>query len=138
MLSEFIGRRTRAIPAMNCCLPATLYPLLVRPTDRNGSYLEEVDVVDRYGFAHEVPNLGVLSGSVMRISGAHNPTLTAQALPWRMAERLKNNWRTMRTEADPHHHKPFALRTTRPSTRIVLLWGQGSQWPAPQDVVTST
>jgi choline dehydrogenase-like flavoprotein len=38
------------------------------------------NVVDRWGFAHEVPNLGILGASVMGTSGAHNPTLTAQAL----------------------------------------------------------
>ena len=50
------------------------------------------NVVDRYGFAHEVPNLGVLGASVMGTSGARNPTLTAQALAWRTAEHLAQNW----------------------------------------------
>jgi choline dehydrogenase-like flavoprotein len=36
--------------------------------------------------------LGVLGGSVMGTSGAHNPTLTAQALAWRTAERLAAQW----------------------------------------------
>src|SRR5262249_4237319 len=53
------------------------------------------NVVDRYGFAHEVPNLGVLGASVMGSSGAHNPTLTAQALAWRTAEHLSKNWKTI-------------------------------------------
>ena len=48
----------------------------------------ETNVVDRWGFCHEVPNLGVLGASVMGTSGARNPTLTAQALAWRTAERL--------------------------------------------------
>jgi gluconate 2-dehydrogenase alpha chain len=52
----------------------------------------ETNVVDRWGFSHEVPNLGVLGGSVMGTSGAHNPTLTAQALAWRTAERLAAQW----------------------------------------------
>ena len=39
---------------------------------------KETNTVDRWGFAHEVPNLGVLGASVMGSSGAHNPTLTAQ------------------------------------------------------------
>ena len=47
---------------------------------------------DRDGFAHEVPNLGILGASVMGTSGAHNPTLTAQALAWRTAEHLSRNW----------------------------------------------
>ena len=51
------------------------------------------NVVDRFGFAHEVPNLGILGASVMGTSGAHNPTLTAQALAWRTAEHLTGNWK---------------------------------------------
>jgi gluconate 2-dehydrogenase alpha chain len=52
----------------------------------------ETNVVDRWGFSHEVPNLGILGGSVMGTSGAHNPTLTAQALAWRTAEHLTKNF----------------------------------------------
>jgi choline dehydrogenase-like flavoprotein len=39
-----------------------------------------------------VPNLGVIGASVMGTSGAHNPTLTAQALAWRTANHLTKNW----------------------------------------------
>jgi choline dehydrogenase-like flavoprotein len=42
----------------------------------------------RWGFSHEAPNLGVLGASVMGTSGAHNPTLTVQALAWRTADHL--------------------------------------------------
>ena len=52
----------------------------------------ETNVVNRWGFSHEVPNLGVLGSSLMGTSGAHNPTLTAQALAWRTAEHLVKNW----------------------------------------------
>ena len=55
----------------------------------------ETNVVDRWGFSHEVPNLGVLGASVMGTSGAHNPTLTAQALAWRSAEHLVRNFNTI-------------------------------------------
>jgi ABC transporter substrate binding protein/GMC oxidoreductase len=55
----------------------------------------ETNVVNRFGFSHEVPNLGVLGASVMGTSGAHNPTLTAQALAWRTAEHLSKNWKTI-------------------------------------------
>jgi gluconate 2-dehydrogenase alpha chain len=55
----------------------------------------ETNVVDRWGFAHEVPNLGVLGASVMGTSGARNPTLTAQALAWRTAEHLVASWSTI-------------------------------------------
>ena len=52
----------------------------------------ETNVVDRWGLSHEVPNLGILGASVMGTSGARNPTLTVQALAWRTAEHLVNNW----------------------------------------------
>jgi gluconate 2-dehydrogenase alpha chain len=52
----------------------------------------ETNVVNRWGFSHEVPNLGILGASVMGTSGAHNPTLTAQALAWRAADHLSANW----------------------------------------------
>ena len=55
----------------------------------------DTNVVDRYGFSHEVPNLGVLGASVMGTSGAHNPTLTVQALAWRTAEHLTKNWKSL-------------------------------------------
>jgi len=50
-------------------------------------------VTDRWGFAHEAPNLGILGASLMGTSGARNPTLTVQALAWRTAVHLKKNWR---------------------------------------------
>jgi gluconate 2-dehydrogenase alpha chain len=50
-------------------------------------------VVDTYGFAHEVPNLGILGASVFPTSGGVNPTLTVQALAWRTAEYLAGQFR---------------------------------------------
>lgn len=55
----------------------------------------ETNVVDRWGFCHEVPNLGIIGASVMGTSGARNPTLTSQALSWRTADYLANNWRSV-------------------------------------------
>jgi gluconate 2-dehydrogenase alpha chain len=55
----------------------------------------DTNVVNRWGFSHEAPNLGVLGASVMGTSGAHNPTLTAQALAWRTADYLAKNWKTV-------------------------------------------
>ena len=52
----------------------------------------DTNVVNRWGFSHEIPNLGILGASVMGTSGAHNPTLTAQALAWRTAGHLTQNW----------------------------------------------
>jgi gluconate 2-dehydrogenase alpha chain len=53
----------------------------------------ETSVVDRWGFSHEAPNLGILGASVMGTTGARNPTLTVQALAWRTADRLTKNWK---------------------------------------------
>jgi gluconate 2-dehydrogenase alpha chain len=55
----------------------------------------DTNVVNRWGLSHESPNLGVLGASVMGTSGAHNPTLTAQALAWRTAEYLVKNWKAI-------------------------------------------
>ncbi len=56
---------------------------------------KETNVVNRWGFAHEAPNLGIIGASVMGTSGSHNPTLTAQALAWRTAEYLTKNWKSV-------------------------------------------
>jgi gluconate 2-dehydrogenase alpha chain len=55
----------------------------------------ETNVVDRWGFSHEAPNLAILGGSVMGTSGARNPTLTLQALAWRSADHLAKNWKAI-------------------------------------------
>jgi len=55
------------------------------------------NVVNRWGMSHEVPNLGILGGSVMGTSGAHNPTHTIQALAWRTADHIVKNWKNVRS-----------------------------------------
>jgi gluconate 2-dehydrogenase alpha chain len=55
----------------------------------------ETNVANRWGFAHETPNLGILGASLMGTSGARNPTLTVQALAWRTAEHLIANWKSI-------------------------------------------
>ena len=52
----------------------------------------KTNVVDRWGFCHEAPNLGIVGASVMGTSGSRNPTLTAQALAWRTAQHLADTW----------------------------------------------
>lgn len=52
----------------------------------------ETSVVDRFGFSHEVPNLGVIGASTFPTTGGHNPTLTLQALAWRTAAHLVERW----------------------------------------------
>lgn len=55
----------------------------------------ETNVVNQWGMSHESPNLGILGASVMGTSGARNPTLTVQALSWRTAEHIVDNWQTL-------------------------------------------
>lgn len=55
----------------------------------------DTNVVNRWGISHEVPNLGVLGGSVMGTSGARNPTETLQALAWRTADHVVKNWKAI-------------------------------------------
>ena len=55
----------------------------------------ETNVVDKWCFSHEAPNLGILGGSVACTHGARNPTLTIQALCWRTAEHLVKNWKSI-------------------------------------------
>jgi choline dehydrogenase-like flavoprotein len=45
-------------------------------------------VVDRWNFTHDIPNLGVLDGSVFVTAGGVNPTATIAALALRAAEQL--------------------------------------------------
>jgi gluconate 2-dehydrogenase alpha chain len=53
----------------------------------------ETNVADRWGFSHEVPNLGIMGASLMGTSGSRNQTLTVQALAWRTAQHLVDNWK---------------------------------------------
>lgn len=48
----------------------------------------EDGVVDRWGRAHDVPNLFVSDGSVMTTGAAANPTLTIVALAMRQADHI--------------------------------------------------
>jgi choline dehydrogenase-like flavoprotein len=52
-------------------------------------------LVDRWGMAHDVPNLGVIDGSVFVTAGAANPTSTIAALALRTADHLVSNRHTI-------------------------------------------
>jgi gluconate 2-dehydrogenase alpha chain len=52
----------------------------------------ETSVVDGWGFSHEAPNLGVLGASLFPSVGGSNPTLTVQAVAWRTAQRVVDEW----------------------------------------------
>jgi choline dehydrogenase-like flavoprotein len=45
-------------------------------------------VVDRYGFCHDIPNLGIIDGSVFVTGGSANPTSTIAALALRAADHV--------------------------------------------------
>jgi len=55
----------------------------------------ETSVTDRWCLSHEVPNLAILGSSNFPTCGARNPTLTAQALAWRTADHLVDNWKSI-------------------------------------------
>jgi len=55
----------------------------------------ESNVVNRWGFSHEAPNLGILGASAIGTTGARNPTLTVQALAWRTARHLISEWKAI-------------------------------------------
>ena len=52
-------------------------------------------VVNKYGLAHEAPNLMILGGSTFPGSSGYNPTETIQAHAWYAADYLANNLNTI-------------------------------------------
>ena len=81
-------------------------------------------VVDRFGMAHDVPNLGIVDGSVFVTAGSANPTSTIAALALRTAEHLvaTRRWRPRPPAArsspspppNPGLVHPFPLPRPRP------------------------
>ena len=63
-------------------------------------------VVDPWGLAHDVPNLGILDGSVFVTAGAANPTSTICALALRAADHLLEHRARIPV---PDHRRPFAV-----------------------------
>jgi gluconate 2-dehydrogenase alpha chain len=55
----------------------------------------ETSVADRWCFSHETPNLAILGSSTFPTTGGRNPTLTIQALAWRTADHLVENWKSI-------------------------------------------
>ena len=49
-------------------------------------------VVDRFGMAHEVPNLALLGGSTFPTSTGSPPTETMEALAWRTTDHIGERW----------------------------------------------
>ena len=56
-------------------------------------------VVDRWGFCHDIPNLGIIDGSVFVTSGPVNPTTTIMALAARAADHLARNFARIAPQA---------------------------------------
>ena len=69
-------------------------------------------VVDPWCMTHDIPNLGIIDGSVFVTSGAVNPTSTICALALRAAHRLIQNRSRIPVPALPHP-KIFDLRPAR-------------------------
>jgi gluconate 2-dehydrogenase alpha chain len=55
----------------------------------------ETNVVNKWGFSHEAPNLGILGASTFPTSGGHNPTQQVQATALRTARYLRKNWKSI-------------------------------------------
>ncbi len=55
----------------------------------------QTSVVDRWGRAHDVPNLLIIDGSVFTTSACINPTSTIEALALRTADWVKGEGRAI-------------------------------------------
>jgi gluconate 2-dehydrogenase alpha chain len=55
----------------------------------------DASVVDKWLMSHEVPNLAILGGSSFPSSTAYNPTNTIEALAWRTADHIAQNWKSI-------------------------------------------
>jgi gluconate 2-dehydrogenase alpha chain len=96
--AEFLNRRSeewlRAAGATETwTIPA--WPMGINSHAFGGTRMgddPDTSVVDRWCFSHEVPNLGILSGSTFVSAAGHNPTNTIQALSWRAADHLVAEW----------------------------------------------
>jgi gluconate 2-dehydrogenase alpha chain len=51
-----------------------------------------INVVDRWGMSHEVPNLAIMGGSTFCSAAGRNPTQTIHALAWRTADHIVKNF----------------------------------------------
>jgi hypothetical protein len=93
-------------------------------------------VVDRWGMAHDVPNLGILDGSVFVTAGAVNPTATISALALRAVEHLIDERRVLPV---PEHPSTFAVGVTLfPSRGAVSATIPKFSNPAPTSIPFSS
>ena len=75
-------------------------------------------VVDRWGVAHDVANLGIIDGSVFVTAGAVNPTSTIAALALRSVDHLIAERRSVRV---PEPARSFAVGAPRTEPHPVAL-----------------
>ena len=76
-------------------------------------------VVDRWGMSHDIPNLGIVDGSVFVTSAAVNPTSLIAALALRTAEHLV----THRSSLPTPHHGAAAITVERPDEAPAAVTG---------------
>ncbi len=74
-------------------------------------------VVDAWGMTHDVPNLGVIDGSVFVTAGAVNPTSTICALALRAVEHLIEHRGDVRVP-EPSRHFAVGTAVALSSTRV--------------------
>ena len=78
-------------------------------------------VVDKFGRAHDVPNLFVCDGSLMPTQGSANPGLTIQALAARTADYLISQGAAIFSESTRNMENPqIRYNLSPPDT-----WGKG-------------
>ncbi|HEX5413894.1 MAG TPA: GMC family oxidoreductase [Terriglobia bacterium] len=78
-------------------------------------------VVDKFGHAHDIPNLFVCDGSILPTQGSANPGLTIQALAARTADYLISQKDTVFTTSAPSMESPKIRRDLSPPD----TWGKG-------------
>jgi gluconate 2-dehydrogenase alpha chain len=97
-LTEKAQAWLRAAGATETWVPEMYGMLSVQPHCYGATRMGEdpgESVVDEAARVHDAPNVAVLGSCTMPTAGGRNPTLTAQALAWRTAERLVADWDTV-------------------------------------------
>jgi gluconate 2-dehydrogenase alpha chain len=96
---EFITEKCkewlRAAGASETWVPQMYGMLSVQPHAYGATRMGEdpaTSAVDASSRVHGAHNIAVLGSSTMPSSGGRNPTLTAQALAWRTAEKIAEDW----------------------------------------------
>ena len=78
-------------------------------------------VCDRWGFTHQIPNLGIIDGSLFPTAGAMNPTSTICALALRTARRLVEQGPPRRSISTPSPSPTAVSLLTKPRAGRSML-----------------